>query len=220
MKLGLIAVALTPGRLAAQVAAVVASRTAIERMQEPGVEAEALGRRAGSWDVVMTLRPAPDAAPVVTTDLVAERSMVGLFLQEIMKPAPGSKLRDFRRISYLTYNRVEGRWQYVSLDTRFSAGIMPAWSYERERDRTLILQFEALGFVGFGPQVERKADAVELRDHPGRRRPRAGATILDTGRRQWAGMAGRRVRLSTPALKERISTSGPGGRHEAIRARA
>ena len=103
-----------------------------------------------------TLRPAPDAAPVVTTDLVAERSMVGLFLQEIMKPAPGSKLRDFRRISYLTYNRVEGRWQYVSLDTRFSAGIMPAWSYERERDRTLILQFEALGFVGFGPQVEGK----------------------------------------------------------------
>ena len=50
MKLGLIAVALTPGRLAAQVAAVAASRTAIERMQKPGVEAEALGRRAGSWD--------------------------------------------------------------------------------------------------------------------------------------------------------------------------
>jgi hypothetical protein len=67
-------------------------------------------------------------------------------------PAPGSELPDFRRISYLTYSRVEGRWQYVSLDTRFPTGIMPAWSYEPERDRTLIPLFEGLGFVGFGQQ--------------------------------------------------------------------
>ena len=48
---------------------------------------------------------------------------------------------------------MEGRWQYVSLDTRFPAGIMPAWSFEQEVDRKLVLQFESLGFVGFGPEV-------------------------------------------------------------------
>jgi len=41
----------------------------------------------------------------------------------------------------------------VSLDTRFPAGIMPAWSFEQEVDRKLVLQFESLGFVGFGPEV-------------------------------------------------------------------
>lgn len=71
-----------------------------------------------------------------------------------MKPAPGSNVPDFGRISYLTYNKVEGRWQHVSLDTRFPAGIMPAWSFEKEVDRKLTLQFEGLGFVGFGQEVE------------------------------------------------------------------
>jgi hypothetical protein len=167
----------------------------------------------------MTLRPAPEAAPVVTANLVAERSMVGLFLQEIMKPAPGSNLPDFRRISYLMYNRVEGRWQYVSLDTRFPAGIMPAWSYERERDGTLTLQFEALGFVGFGPQVEgrlTRSNFVITRegdDHG------AGSPVLDPGRWHRAGIAGRRVRLSTPALKEGF-LHRPWRAYEAIRTRA
>lgn len=33
---------------------------------------------------------------------------------------------------------------------------MPAWSYERERDSTLVLQLEALGFVGLGQPVEER----------------------------------------------------------------
>ena len=75
-------------------------------------------------------------------------------------PAPGSNLPDFRRISYLTYNRVEGRWQYVSLDTRFPAGIMPAWSYEKESDGKLTLEFEGLGFVGRGEGIAAVATAL------------------------------------------------------------
>jgi hypothetical protein len=189
MKLSLIAaIALTPGLLAAQNAAVAAPRTAIERMQEPGVEAQALARRAGSWDVVMTVRPAPDAEPIVTTGLVADRTMVGLFLQEIMRPAPGSELPDFRRISYLTYSRVEGRWQYVSLDTRFPTGIMPAWSYEPERDRTLTLQFEGLGFVGFGQQVEgrlTRSNFVITRDSDDHEVARQYWTQADGSGREW-----------------------------------
>lgn len=128
--------------------------SAIERMQEPGPEAKSLAGRTGSWNVTMTIRPAPDAAPVVTKGLIAERKMVGLFLEETMMPAPGSSVPDFRRMAYLTYNRVEGRWQYVSLDTRFPAGIMPAWSFGKPSGDELVLQFEGLGFVGFGVEVE------------------------------------------------------------------
>ncbi len=142
------------GALPAQPAGDAAPGSAIARMQERGPEAEALARRVGAWDVVMTLRPTPDAAPVVTSGMIAERTMVGPFLAEVMRPTPGSDTPDFRRVSYLTYNRVEGRWQYVSLDTRFPAGIMPAWSYEPGDERTLTLQFEGLGFVGFGSEVE------------------------------------------------------------------
>jgi hypothetical protein len=145
-----LAVAAKPVRAAEDAAA----RSAIARMQQPGPEAEALARRAGVWNVVVTLRPAPEAAPIVTSGLVAERTMIGLFLQEVMKPAPGSTVPDFRRISYLHYNRVESRWQYVSLDTRFPAGIMPARSFEKETRGNLTLQFDGLAFAGWGDQVE------------------------------------------------------------------
>ena len=102
--------------------------------------------------VVSTLRLTPDAPPMVSRSLIAERKMVGVYLEEVMKPALGSDAPDFRRICYLTYFRVEGRWQYVSLDTRFPVGIMPAYSFGKGSDRELTLKFEPLGFVGFGPR--------------------------------------------------------------------
>jgi hypothetical protein len=128
--------------------------TAIERMSEPGPEAEALKQRAGTWDVEFTLWPSPGAAPIVTRGLIAERTMIGPFLQEVLRPGPGSTAPDFRRIDYLSYDRVEGRWEYVSMDTRFPAGIMPAWSVGGVVQGIITLQFEPLGFVGFGEQVE------------------------------------------------------------------
>jgi hypothetical protein len=172
----------------ARAAESTAAPSAIERMQEPGPEAKALARRAGAWDVVMTLRPAPDAKPIVTTGVVAERSMVGLFLEEIMKPAPGSSTPEFRRISYLTYSKVEGRWQYVSLDTRFPAGIMPAWSFEKEVDGKLTLQFETLGFVGFGSEVEgrmTRSNYVITRDGDDHELARQYWTQADGSGREW-----------------------------------
>ena len=131
-----------------------ASASAVERMQVPGPEGAELARRVGTWNVVSTLRLTPTASPVVTTGLSAERTMIGLYLQEVMKPAPGSSAPDFRRFAYLTYNRVEGRWQYVSLDTRFPVGIMPAYSFGKEQGRDITLVFEPIAFVGFGRDVE------------------------------------------------------------------
>ncbi len=188
---------------------------AIARMQAPGAEARALARRAGTWDVVMTLRPRADAAPVTTAGLLAERAMVGLFLQEIMRPAPVPRLDragvrehappDFRRIAYLTYNRVEGRWQYVSLDTRFPAGIMPAWSAvggapvggpagdaggggRPAAPDTIVLEFEPLGFPGFGAEVEgrlTRSNFVITRDGDDRETARQYWTQADGTGRTW-----------------------------------
>jgi hypothetical protein len=128
--------------------------SAAQRMNEPGAEEKALAARAGTWDVVITIWPQPGAKPTVTRGVIAERTMIGNLLQETMRPAPGSTVPDFRRIDYLSYDRVEGRWKYVSMDTRFPVSIMPAWSFGGERDGKLTLYFEPLGFVGFGPQVE------------------------------------------------------------------
>ena len=129
-------------------------QTAIERMQAPGPEAAALARRAGLWDVTITFTPSPDAKPIVFGGLIAERKMIGLFLEETIRPGTGSAIPDFRRISYLTFSRVEGRWQYVSLDTRFPAGLMPAYSPDRGIDGKITFQFESLAFAGFGQEVE------------------------------------------------------------------
>lgn len=149
--------------------AVAIPASAIERMSQAGPEAKRLAASIGTWDVVFTFRPSPDAQPVVTRNLVAERTMIGPFLQEILKLKPGSGLPDFQRIDYLGYDRVEARWKYVSMDTRFPAGIMPAWSFGGEQDGKIVLQFEPLGFVGMGERVEGRllrSDMVFLDQDP------------------------------------------------------
>ena len=127
-----------------------------QQMQVPGPEAQALAQRVGTWDVVMTLKVSPDAEPVITRGLIAEREVVGQFLQEKMHPAPGSTVPSFSRIAYLGYNQVEGHWQYVSLDTRMQVGIMPASSFDRQQPDLLELQFAPIGFPGVGETVDGK----------------------------------------------------------------
>lgn len=127
---------------------------AAERMNAPDHETEVLRKDAGTWDVVMTFQPAADAKASVIKGIVAERRMVGRYLQETMRPAENSGAPDFRRIAYLTYSGVEGRWQYVSLDTRFPVGIMPAFSFDKGTDDKVTFEFAPLGFVGMGPKVE------------------------------------------------------------------
>lgn len=82
--------------------------------------------------------PAPDAEPIVANGLIAERIMIGPYLQEIMRPGPDGG-PDFRRIDYLSYDRVEGRWKYVSMDTRLPVSIMPASSFAGAENGTLRL---------------------------------------------------------------------------------
>ena len=135
--------------------------TAAERLLTPGPEEEQLAERAGTWNVAATMWPEPGAEPVVTSGLIADRTMIGLYLQEIMRPGPGGG-PDFRRIDYLSYDRVEGRWKYVSIDTRLPVSIMPASSFGRAENGTLRLVFEPLGFIGFGTKVDGKLTRSDM----------------------------------------------------------
>jgi hypothetical protein len=131
-----------------------ADLSAAERMSVAGPEQQSLEKQAGSWDVVATIWPAPGAQPIVSRGIIAERKMIGPILQETMQPAEGSKTPPFTRLDYLDFDRVEGRWKYVSMDTRFPVSIMPASSFGPARDGRIDVQFVPQGFVGFGSEVE------------------------------------------------------------------
>lgn len=126
--------------------------TAAQKMLAPDQRLKALAKRVGTWRVTSTLRLTPDAKPIIQT-AIADRKMVGPYLQEVMHAAPKSGGPDFQRISYLTFFRVEGRWHYVSMDTRFPVGIMPAYSFDGGATDRIELQFEPLAFVGLGEKV-------------------------------------------------------------------
>jgi hypothetical protein len=127
--------------------------SAAERMNELGAENQALVSRVGKWDVMETNWNAPGSDPVVSTGLVAERQMVGSMLQEIIRPASDANGASIKRLDYLTFNRVEGRWQYVSMDTRSPVGIMPAWSFERSYHDGIVLEFAPFAVAGSGLDV-------------------------------------------------------------------
>jgi hypothetical protein len=140
----------------------------IERLLEPGPEAQRLTRQVGAWDVVMTVRPTADATPIVMRNLIAERTMVGLYLNEVMRPAAGANVPDFRRIDYLTYDPVQTRWEYASIDTRAPIGIMFARSVEVERGPDITVYFDnfanpGIGTVG-GSVRARHVDKAETND--------------------------------------------------------
>jgi hypothetical protein len=128
--------------------------SAAERMAAPGPEERVLHGWVGEWDVVASMWPAADGEPLVTPGLLARREMVGPILQETVTPAPGSDVPAFTRLDFLHFDRVEGRWKYVSMDTRFPVSIMPAASAGPAVDGRIALQFAPQAFVGFGGEVE------------------------------------------------------------------
>ena len=126
---------------------------AIDRLNEPGPEGEAIGHRTGLWDVTETVWASPKSLAVAASGLVAERHMVGSLLQETIRSARFPASTVIKRIDLLSYNRVEGRWEYVSFDTRAPVGLMPAWSSDRGNGSTIELSFAPLAFVGTGSEV-------------------------------------------------------------------
>jgi hypothetical protein len=131
----------------------VASDSAAARMNAPGAEGAALAARTGLWDVVETWWTQPGAAPQVIGGQLAERRMVGLYLQETLHVSADLSDASVSRLDYLGYNRVTGRWEYLSMDTRVAVGLMPAWSFDHDPVERIRVQFEPFALPGAGETV-------------------------------------------------------------------
>ena len=127
--------------------------SANDRMAELGPEGQALAKRVGTWDVTFTNWSKPGAAPVTTGGLVAEREMIGPMLQERLHPSPGSSGLAWTRIDDLTYSRIDGRWDYMSMDTRAPVGLMPAYSLGRDPADRIFVSFIPFTMPGEGTNV-------------------------------------------------------------------
>ena len=77
--------------------------------------------------------------------------MVGSMLEETLHAAsdPDHPLR----VDYLSFNRVEGRWEYVSMDTRAAVGIMTAQSFDRGPPGRISITFQPFALPGPGPAI-------------------------------------------------------------------
>ena len=127
--------------------------SANDRMGELGPEGQALAKRVGIWDVTFTNWTKPGAAPVTIGGLVAEREMIGPMLQEKLHPLPGSGGPAWTRIDDLTYSRIDGRWDYMSMDTRAPVGLMPAFSLGRDPANRIFVSFIPFTMPGEGTKV-------------------------------------------------------------------
>ncbi len=148
---GLLGLALASVWQAAQ-AAPPQTPSATTRMNTLGLENARMAQRIGDWDVVETVRAKPGAVPVRNKYRI-QRTMIGSFFQEIARAVPGAADPNFRRILYLSFNRVEGRWKYVSMVTNSPVGLMPAASFGPSESGRIRLVFEPFALAGSGKTV-------------------------------------------------------------------
>ena len=123
-----------------------ASEPAAARLNELGPENGATARSVGSWDVTETVWDRAGAVPHVTTGLIAEHRMIGSMLEETLRS--NTDPTKILRADYLTFNRVERRWEYVSMETRAPVGMMTAQSYRRDRDDHILIVFQPFAIAG------------------------------------------------------------------------
>jgi hypothetical protein len=143
-------------------------QTAIERLNQAGTEVQALARRTGTWDVTFTNWDAPGAEPTVVIGLVAERRMIGPMLEETLQSAPTTAGTPFVRVDDLTFNRLEGRWQYMSMDSRVPFGLMNAASLDADPEQRVFVSFVPFATTGSGPdasgQMFRMEQVIQRQD--------------------------------------------------------
>lgn len=145
-----------PGKAIAQTttpSAGAAGASANARLSALGPEGQALATRAGTWDATLTSFSRFGGAPVVLSGLVAERQMIGPMLQEILRSVPGAPGPRFERVDDLTFNRLEGRWDYMSMDSSVPNGLMVAWSLDHDAGERIFVSFLPFATAGDGPEA-------------------------------------------------------------------
>ncbi|HVI53683.1 MAG TPA: hypothetical protein VM621_01370 [Luteibacter sp.] len=167
-----------------------------------GVEARALATQVGVWDVTETVWPSPGAKPTVTHG-VALRRMIGSLLEETLHVSDDLSDKTVSRIDYLGFNRLEGRWNYVSMDTRVAAvGIMTANSFERDptnRIQVTFLPFAMPGSASTGVGQLLRMDEVIQTVSADETRKDQHFILADGTARQW--LAHRYVYVRRPATE-------------------
>lgn len=156
LSFGATGLVLPPRQAAAQAAtppAGAAGPSANARLSALGPEALALATRAGTWDATLTSFSRSGGAPAVLTGLVAERQMIGPMLQEILRSVPGAPGPRFERVDDLTFNRLEGRWDYMSMDSGVPDGLMVAWSLDHDAGERIFVSFLPFATAGDGPEA-------------------------------------------------------------------
>ena len=145
--------ALLPKEAAAQTAtppAVAVGALANARLSALGPEGLALATRAGTWDATLTSFSRSGGAPVVLSGLVTEWQMIGPMLQEILRSAPGASGPSIERVDDVTFNRLDGRWDYMSMDSGVPDGLMVAWSIDYDQGERILVSSLPFAKAGSG----------------------------------------------------------------------
>lgn len=102
---------------------VSAQETAAGRLASPGEEHAWMEPLVGNWAVEMLVYPGPGADPIVSTDVEATREFVldGRYIREELRGTVFGN--PSARDGVLGYNRLEGRFEWVTQDT-FEPGQM------------------------------------------------------------------------------------------------
>ena len=143
--------------MAATSQAAAEDQTAAGRLASPGPEHVWMEPLVGTWDVEMLVFPGPGAEPIVSDEVTATREMVlgGRYLREELRGtvfgAPSA------RDGVLGYNRLEGRFEWVTQDT-FEPGQM-AYFGRGEGTKAGWSMWGESTEAGFGPEPSgRKRD--------------------------------------------------------------
>ena len=112
----------------------------------------------------MTLTPTTNAKPIIIKGLEAERTMVGAFcLHEVMYPAKGAPMPSFQRIADLDYNYNDARWDYMSIDTRITGGIMFFLNVPDVKDSIVSYLLNTV-HPGFGTEQTDRGKSLRLKN--------------------------------------------------------
>jgi hypothetical protein len=123
-----------------------------------------LSGKTGYWNVVMSLQPAINMKPITIKNIEAVRTMVGAFcLHEVMRPAKGANMPDFLRYADLDYNYNDSRWDYMSIDTRITGGIMFFTNMPDVKDSIVSFMFNTT-HPGFGPDQTDRGKSLRVRN--------------------------------------------------------
>lgn len=105
----------------------VSHLTANERLALPGPKHRHLESLVGVWNVQLTLRPAAEAPPIISTDLICHMQWIidGRYLEEKTEGTLGGK--PYVRQGYLTYHTLLQQYEYMTMDN-LDTGFMTSYS--------------------------------------------------------------------------------------------